>query len=292
MDRIIRGMTKDKSLRFKAIDATVTVQKAVDIHHLSMTNSVILGRMICGALMMANDLRSEQNILTLRLDGNGPAGAAIVTARKNGFVKGYIKNPELEFALNKKTGSFNIQKAIGKGTLTVSRDLGLKNPYVGQVELKYSTVAKDLTYYFVHSEQIPSPVGLGVMVQPDGSIKQAGGFIIQILPETPNEVISNLEANLARFPNLTDMMDMGYSIEDLIKKFILQDMPHEIKETTPVDYRCDCSKEKFKQGIKLLSRAELQEAIQTNETLKVHCHFCNTEYKFDRQKIETILAGM
>ena len=292
MDRIIRGITKDRSIRFFAIDATKTVQEAVTIHHLSMTNSVIMGRMICATLMMAADLKSDKNVITLKIDGDGPAGVAIVTARKNGYVKGYVKHPEVEIPLNEHTKTFDIQNAIGNGTLTIIKDLGMKSPYIGQIELKYGTIAKDLTYYFAKSEQIPSSVGLGVLVMPEGAIKQAGGFIIQVLPETPEDVISKIEKNLAKFPNLTDMMDMGHSIEDIVAMFILKGLKPQIKETASVKYKCDCSKEKFEIGIKLLSKKELQKAIDTNETLTVHCHFCNTDYNFDKKKIEKILVQM
>jgi len=292
VDRIIRGITRDKSIRFFAIDATETVQQAVQVHNLSMTSSVIMGRMICAGLMMAADLKSVENVITLKIDGDGPCGNTLVTARKNGNVKGYTKHPKVELPINEISKTFDIQNAIGSGTLTIIKDLGMKNPYVGQIELKYSTIAKDLTYYFPQSEQIPSSVGLGVLVMPDGRIKKAGGFIIQVLPNTPDSVISQIEENLAKFPNLTDMMDMGHSIEDLISKFILKGLGPEIKETSPVRYKCDCSKEKFEDGIKLLSNKELQEAIKTNETIKVHCHFCNTDYNFDRKKIEKILEQM
>jgi len=292
VDRIIRGITKDKSIRFFAIDATQTVQQAVQIHNLSMTNSVIMGRMISAGLMMAADLKSGDNLITLKIDGDGPCGNALVTARKNGNVKGYAKHPEIELPINDLTKTFDIQNAIGSGTLTIIKDLGMKTPYVGQIELKYSTIAKDLTYYFAQSEQIPSSVGLGVLVMPDGTIKKAGGFIIQVLPQTPDGVISQIERNLAKFPNLTDMMDMGHSIEDLISEFILKGLDPKIKETSPVRYKCDCTKEKFEDGIKLLSKKELQKAIDTNEILTIHCHFCNTDYNFDKNKIEKILEEM
>ena len=292
MDRIIRGITKDKSIRFFAIDSTDTVQEAVTIHHLSMTNSVIMGRMISATLMMAADLKSGKNVITLKIDGDGPTGVALVTARKNGNVKCYTKHPEIEIPLNEDTKTFDVKNAIGNGFLTIIKDLGMKSPYIGQTELKYGTIAKDLTYYFAQSEQIPSSVGLGVLVMPDGTIKKAGGFIIQVLPETPETVISQIESNLEKFPNLTDMMDMGHSMEDLITKFILKDLGPEIKDTSPVNYQCDCSIEKFEDGIKLLSKKELQEAIDTDETLTIHCHFCNTDYNFDKKKIEKILEQM
>ena len=292
MDRIIRGVTKDKSIRFFAIDATETIQEAVTIHHLSMTNSVIMGRMISATLMMAADLKSDKNVITIKIDGDGPVGVAIVTARKNGNVKGYVKYPEVEIPLNEQTKTFDIKSAIGNGTLTIIKDLGMKSPYIGQIEIKYGTIAKDLTLSFAKSEQIPSSVGLGVMVMPDGTIKQAGGFIIQVLPETKEDVITKIEENLAKFPNLTDIMDMGNSIEDIIPKFILKGLEPEVKETMPIKYQCDCSIEKFEDGIKLLSKKELQEAIDTNETLIIHCHFCNTDYSFDKKKIEKILGQM
>ena len=292
MDRIIRGITKDKSIRFFAIDSTDTVQEAVTIHHLSMTNSVIMGRMISATLMMAADLKSGKNVITLKIDGDGPTGVALVTARKNGNVKCYTKHPEIEIPLNEDTKTFDVKNAIGNGFLTIIKDLGMKSPYIGQTELKYGTIAKDLTYYFAQSEQIPSSVGLGVLVMPDGTIKKAGGFIIQVLPETPETVISQIESNLEKFPNLTDMMDLGHSMEDLITKFILKDLGPEIKDTSPVNYQCDCSIEKFEDGIKLLSKKELQEAIDTDETLTIHCHFCNTDYNFDKKKIEKILEQM
>jgi molecular chaperone Hsp33 len=292
MDRIIRGITKDKSIRFFAIDATETVQNAVTIHNLSMTNSVVMGRMICATLMMAADLKSDKNVITLKIDGDGPAGTAIVTARKDGNVKCYTNNPEIEIPLNVDTKTFDIKNAIGNGTLTIIKDLGMKSPYIGQIELVYSTIAKDLTYYFAKSEQIPSSVGLGVLVIPDGNVKKAGGFIIQLLPGATEDIILKIEDNLAKFPNLTDMMDMGHSIEDLLTKFILKDLAAEIKQTSSVKYQCDCSIEKFEEGIKLLSKKELQEAIDTNETLTIHCHFCNTDYDFDKQKIEKILEQM
>lgn len=292
MDRIVRGISKDKSIRFFGIDATKTVQEAARIHNLSMTNSVIIGRAVCAALMMAKDLKSEKNVLTLKIDGDGPAGSVIVTAKNNGNVKCYAKSPEIELPLDEQTNTFNIKAAIGHGTLTIIKDLGMKNPYIGQIELKYGTIAKDLTYYFVQSEQIPSSVGLGVLIMPDGSIKKAGGFMIQILPGTSDKVITKIENNLNHFPNLTDMMDMGHIIEDLLINFILKNIEAEILETTSANYKCDCSLKKFENGLKLLSKEELKEAIKNDETLKVKCHFCNTEYSFNKLKIKKILEKM
>jgi len=289
-DKIIRGITKNKFIRFFAVNSTETVKEAVKLHNLSITNSVLFGRLLSGALMLGMDLKSEQDALTIKIDGDGPVGKAIVTANKKGEVKGYVNNPQLELSLNNETQSIDVAKAVGKGTLTIIKDLGLKNPYMGQVELKYGTIAKDLTYYFAVSEQVPSSVGLGVLIEPDGSIRQAGGFIVQLMPNTPEEVISQLEENLAKFPNLTDVMDMGLPIEKIMTDFILKGFNPEFLEEIEAKYKCNCSYRKFEKGLKLLSKEELQEAIDTNETLTVHCHFCNKDYNYGKDKIEKILA--
>lgn len=291
-DKIIRGITKNKHIRFFAVNSTETVREAVKLHNLSITNSVLLGRLLSAALMLGMDLKSEQDSLTIKIDGDGPVGKALVTTNRQGEVKGYVNNPQLELALDAETKSIDVARAVGKGTLTIIKDLGMKNPYTGQVELKYGTIAKDLTYYFAASEQIPSSVGLGVLIEPDGSVRQAGGFIVQLMPETSDEVISQLEENLVKFPNLTDMMDLGFSIEKIIKEFILKGFQPEFLEEIEAKYKCNCSYHKFKKGLKLLSKEELQEAIDTNETLTVHCHFCNKDYKYGKVRIEKILSEL
>ncbi|MDO9578176.1 MAG: Hsp33 family molecular chaperone HslO [Candidatus Cloacimonadales bacterium] len=291
-DKIIRGITKNKGIRFFAVNSTETVRKAVLLHNLSITNSVLLGRLLSGALMLGMELKSEQDVLTIKIDGDGPVGKALVTVNRQGEVKGYVNNPQLELALDAETKSIDVARAVGKGTLTIIKDLGLKNPYMGQVELQTGTIAKDLTYYFVASEQIPSSVGLGVLIEPDGSVRQAGGFIVQLMPETPDEVISQLEENLAKFPNLTDVMDMGFSIEKIMTDFILKGFQPEFLEEMEAKYKCNCSYKKFEKGLKLLSKQELREAIEKNETLTVHCHFCNKDYNYGKDRIVKILSEM
>ena len=291
-DRVIRGITQNKAVRFFAVDSTETVQNAVDLHNLSITNAVLLGRLLSAALMLGIGLKSEKDVLTIKIDGDGPVGKALATSNLKGEVKGYVNNPQLELALNFTTKTIDVARAIGSGTLTIIKDLGLKNPYIGQVELQTGTIAKDLTYYFAVSEQIPSSVGLGVLVEPDGSVRQAGGFIVQLMPDAPEAVISQLEDNLAIFPNLTDMMDMGLSIETIITDYILKGFQPEFLKEVEAKYKCDCSYQKFETGLKLLSKQELQEAVDKNETLTVHCHLCNTDYKFGKEKIEKILQEM
>ncbi|MCD4696420.1 MAG: Hsp33 family molecular chaperone HslO [Bacteroidales bacterium] len=291
-DKIIRGITKDKNVRFFAVDSTETVRYASKVHNLSVTNTIIMGRMLSAALMMGTELKSEKDLITLKIECDGPCGGALITANKKGEVKGFINNPEIETPYNEQTGKFGVKTAIGKGLLIVIKDLGMKNPYVGKVDMKYGTIARDLTSYFVSSEQIPSSVGLGVLIEPDGTIRQSGGFIIQLMPDAPEDVIFRIEKNLGQFPHLTDVMDMGLSIEEIIEQFILKDLLPEVKLEIPAKYKCNCSYKKFEIGIKLLEKRELEEAIKKNEVLTVHCHFCNKDYEFGKDKIEKILKQM
>ena len=291
-DKIIRGITRNKQIRFFAVDSTEAVKHAVNIHNFSITNSVLLGRLISAALMMAMDLESDNGAITLKVDADGPVGSAIVTANKKGEVKGYVNNPQVELPLQKDTGMIDVPGAIGKGYITIIKDQDMKNPYIGKVELKFGTIAKDFTYYFMKTQNIPSSVGLGVLIEPDGTVRQAGGFIVQLFQDTPEKVISKLENNLANFPNLTDVMDMDYSVEEIIEKFILKDLEPQIKRKIPVKYKCNCSHGKFENDLVLLEKKELEKAIEKNEVLTVHCHFCNKDYEFSRDKIKKILEQM
>ncbi|MFO7896801.1 MAG: Hsp33 family molecular chaperone HslO [Candidatus Cloacimonadales bacterium] len=288
-DKIIRGITEDKNVRFFAVDSTETVRQARDIHHLSVTNTVLMGRALSAALILALDLKRADNVLSLKLDGDGACGHLIATANNRGEVKAYMRNPQLETPLNAQTQRLDIKAALGKGTLTLIKDLGLKQPYVGQVELLSGEVAEDLAYYFVKSEQIPTVVGLGVLVEADGTIRQSGGFMIQLMPDTPEEVISKIEQNMAKFPNLTDVMDMGFDLEEIIRKFILKDMNPRVTLTSAACYHCNCSKEKFSAALDLLERSELIEAMSQGEEIVTECHFCNQTYAFGSADIKEFL---
>jgi molecular chaperone Hsp33 len=288
-DKIIRGITEDKHVRFFAVDSTQTVREARDIHNLSITNSVLMGRSLSAALILALDLKTANNVLSLKLDGDGACGHLIATANNRGEVKAYMRNPQLETPLNEQSKRLDIKAALGKGTLTLIKDLGLKQPYVGQVELISGEVAEDLAYYFVKSEQIPTSVGLGVLVEADGSIRQSGGFMIQLMPDTPEEIISQIEENMAKFPNLTDVMDMGFQLEEIISKFILKGLNPRVTLTSPASYHCDCSKERFSAALDLLERSELIEAMSKGEDIVTECHFCNKTYAFDSWEIKKFL---
>ncbi|HCX73291.1 MAG TPA: Hsp33 family molecular chaperone HslO [Candidatus Cloacimonas sp.] len=287
-DKIVKGITKNKDVRFFACQATQTVSKAAELHDLSTTNTVLMGRMIAAAAMLASDLKNTKDNLSLKIDADGPSGKVIVTATKEGDVKAYMRNPRNEFPLKNK--QFDLPAALGDGYLTIIKDIGMKNPYVGQVELRYKTIAQDLTYYFAQSEQLPSSVGLGVLIFPGGKVRQAGGFIVQLMPDASEDTISKLEDNLRKFPNYTDVMDMGYSSQQIIEKFILKDLQPLVKDTRDFRYRCNCSKHKFANGLKLLEKSELEEMLAEKKPVKVDCHFCNTTYEFTPVELEKILA--
>jgi molecular chaperone Hsp33 len=290
-DKIIRGITEDKYVRFFAVDSTETTREAQKIHNLSITNSVIMGRAISAALILGLDLKSASNVMTLKIDADGNCGHVIVTSNNLGEVKAYMRNAEYETPLNKETKRLDIKAALGNGTLTLIKDLGMKQPYVGQVELLYGEIAQDLAYYFVKSEQIPTSVGLGVLVEKDGSIRKSGGFMIQLMPNTPNEIIDKIEDNLAKFPNLTDVMDMGFDIEEIISKFILKDMNPKVTLTSEAKYKCNCSREKFKAALSLLDKEELIDAMNKDEDIVTECHFCNKTYAFNSIDIKEFLES-
>ncbi|MBN2790480.1 MAG: Hsp33 family molecular chaperone HslO [Candidatus Delongbacteria bacterium] len=288
-DTIIRGITEDKYIRFFIVDSTELTKEAAEMHNLSMTNTVLLGRMLNAALMLGADLKGENETITVKVKGDGPSAGAVATANSRGEVKGYVFNPEVELPLTEVRKEFNVKEALGNGILSVIKDLDMKTPHTGQVELIYGTIAQDLTYYFVKSEQIPSSVGLGVLVNPDGSVQRSGGFIIQLMPETPEEIIEIIENNLRIFPNMTDIMDMGYSIKKIISEMILKGFTVKYTDEIEAKYKCGCSKEKMEQSLLLLSKTELEDIYNTQEVTEVKCQFCNTSYNFHRDTIENIL---
>lgn len=286
-DRIIRGTAAKGQVRFLGVDCLEVVQEAQTRHHLSITASVALGRAIAGALMMGATQKSKQEILTLKFNTNGAVKTMIVTSKSDGSVKAYIDNPEAELPLAQ--GRIDVGGLLGSGTLTVIRDLQAKAPYIGTIELQNSEIATDLSYYYSQSEQIPTAVGLGVLVEQEGTIRQAGGFIIQLMPEADGGVIDLLEKNLSHLPNLTDLLDMGYNIEKIIQEMILADLQPQLMSSTSAQYKCDCSREKFFEGIKLLDKHELEEELTRGEGINVQCHFCNTVYNFSAEDIKKAL---
>jgi molecular chaperone Hsp33 len=286
-DRILRGMAYQENFRFFAVDATHTVQTAAHHHHLSITATVLLGRMLCAGLLMGSDLKSEGDLLYLRVDGDGPIQGALVECKPHGRIRGYVMQPEVELSLDEKTGAIQVGKALGKGVLTIIRDLGCGNPYQGQTLLQTSEIAEDIAYYYVQSEQINTAVSLGVLVNPDASVKRAGGFLIQALPNATEEAIAHLEKNIQAMPYITDLLDMGMSINDICTNILFKGMDCTINEELDAAFECSCSKDNFARGLRLLAISELEEML--SEPVVTRCRFCNTEYTFSIDEIAAMI---
>ena len=248
-----------------------------------------LGRLLSAGAIMGSMMKGDKDIVTISLKGNGPAGYITVTADSHGHVKGFPGNPNVDIP-RKYAGKLDVGAAVGRGLLTVSYDLGLKEPYSGQVEIQTGEVAEDLAYYFTVSEQLPSAVGLGVMVDTDSSVKYAGGFILQLLPDAPEDVIELLEKKLANLEPVTAMMEKGMTPEDMLS-YIFEGVDIEFTERHDVEFYCDCSKEKVKRALAAISDKDLQDIVNDGEDIEVKCYFCNTAYKFSIADIKDILSS-
>jgi len=290
-NRLIRGITKDKNIRFFVIDAPEVLQRADEYFNLSLTNKIIMGRLLNAALIMGADLKKDDDLISLILECDGPIGGAVATANRVGQVKGYLHNPEVETGVREDAWKFDIPKALGKGVIKIIRNIGLKKPYQGQVELRYGTIARDLTYYYATSEQILSSMGLGVLLGDDGKIKQSSGFLVQLMPDSDEEIAVKLEHNISSFPSMNDILEMGFSIEDVLKNFILKEIDFKILEIRKVKYYCDCSKAKFARGLKLMGEEQVKKILQEDGKLEINCHFCNKDYIYNTEDIRNIFRS-
>ena len=286
MDYMIRAIAADKQIRAFAVTGRELVEKARGAHGTSPVATAALGRTMCGALMMSDMLKNEKDLLTLQFAGDGPLGKIVVTADHNGNVKGYVDNPLVVLPL-KPDGHLNVGGAVGKGTLTVIRDLDLKNSYNGQIPIYSGEIAEDLTHYFAESEQIPSSVGLGVLVDTDMSVRQAGGFIVQLMPFAREETIAKLEENLKAFGYVTDRMEEGATPEIMLQK-VLEGFDVEITEKIPVQFKCNCSWERVEAALMLLGKKELTEMIDDGKEIELSCHFCGAKYTFSTDELVRI----
>ncbi|MBP3897584.1 MAG: Hsp33 family molecular chaperone HslO, partial [Mogibacterium sp.] len=260
--------------------------EAREIHHTFPVVTAALGRLLSAGAMMGSMMKGENDKLTIQVKGDGPIGQMTVTVDSHGNVKGFPADPSVDIPL-KRAGKLDVGAAVGRGTLTVSMDLGLKEPYNGQVEIQTGEIGDDLAYYYTVSEQIPSAVGLGVMVDRDSSVKHAGGFIIQIMPDAAEETISALEAKVAAAESVTAMMDEGMSPEDILS-YYLGDLDLKITEKLPVRYYCGCSKERVAGVLATISTDDLEEMINDGEEIEVRCYFCNSAYKFSTDELKEI----
>lgn len=288
MDYILRATAANDSIRAFAASTKETVQRAREIHNTTPVASAALGRLLTAGAMMGTMLKSDKDLITLQIKGDGPLEGLLVTADCRGRVKGYAFNPSADLP-PKAPGKLDVGGAVGKGFLTVIKDLGLKEPYVGKTELVSGEIAEDITYYYAKSEQVASAVALGVLVDKDTSILQAGGFIIQLMPGVSEEIITKLENRINVIPYITDLLSMGDTPESILN-LILGDMDLKIIDKTPCKYYCGCSRERVEQALIAIGREELTKIIEEDKKAELSCHFCDKIYSFDEAELRAVLA--
>ena len=286
-DYIVRATAADANIRAFAVTSREMVETAREDHMTTPVMTAALGRLLSAGSMMGAMMKGDKDIITLQIQCSGPAKGLTVTADSHGNVKGFAINPQVELPLNA-AGKLDVGGALDLGILTVIKDMGLKEPYSGQCELKTGEIAEDLTYYFATSEQIPSAVGLGVLVDKDQSVKQAGGFIIQLMPFTDEKVIDALEKKLSSVKSVTSMLDAGMTPEDILQE-LLGEFGVEITEKTETRFACNCSKERMEKAVISIGRKELEEMIKDGEPIEMNCHFCNKNYEFTVEELKEIL---
>lgn len=286
-DYIIRATAASGQIRAFAATSRDLVEYARETHNTSPVATAGLGRMLTAAAMMGATLKNSSDALTLIAKGDGPLGGITVTADSSSNVKGYVNNPAFVNPPNF-FGKFDVGGAIGNGTLTVIKDIGLKEPYSGQVALITGEIAEDLTYYFATSEQVPTSVALGVLMNKNNTVKQAGGFIIQLMPFASDEVIDSLEAKIKEITSITTLLDNGMSPEDILNH-ILGDMDLNITDKIPTAYKCNCSRERVTKAIISIGKAEITDMINEGRDIEVNCHFCNKNYVFTPDDLKKLL---
>ena len=287
-DYIVRAMAGNAQIRAFAATTRNTVEAARVAHNLSPVASAALGRTLTAGAMMGAMLKGEKDLVTLQFQGDGPIEGIIVTADSFGNVKGYVGNPSVMLPPNY-AGKLDVGAAVGYGMLQVTKDMGLKEPYCGQTVINTGEIAEDLTYYFASSEQVPSSVGLGVLMDKELiNVRQAGGFIIQLMPFADDAVIEKLEQNLTQIPSVTTMLDEGMTPEDMLKK-VLEGMDVEFTDTLPVEFNCNCSKERIEKALVSVGEKDLKDMIADGKPIEVNCHFCNTNYTFTIEDLQRLL---
>ena len=287
-DEIVRSITCDGYVRASAITGTEMVTRALQIHDLSPTAAAALGRALMAVSMMGNQLKGDRDSISLQFKADGPLNGICVVSDSQGNARGYVGNPHVSTSYLGK-GKLNVGAAVGRdGFLTVVKDLGMREPYVGSVPLVSGEIAEDVTAYFAESEQIPTACALGVLVNQDGKIAQAGGYLIQLLPGAPEEVISAVEAGIMRIQSVTEAMSDGLNAQDMLAQ-VLGDLGIEILERQPVEYRCTCSRERVERALISLGRTELTSLIEEQGEAELGCQFCDVKYHFNRPQLEQLL---
>lgn len=287
-DYIVRAMAANQQIRAFAITSKELVEKARAAHNTSPVATAALGRLLSAGAMMGIMMKGDKDILTLQMKGSGPLGGVTVTSDSKGRVKGYVDNPNAMLPPNAK-GKLDVGGAIGIGILNVIKDMGLKEPYNGSCELQTGEIGDDLTYYFATSEQVPSAVGLGVLMNRDNTVKQAGGFIIQLMPFIDDATVDALETKLANVTSVTAMLDKGYSPEQILEE-LLGEFGVEITDTMPTEFYCNCEKARIEKALISVGRRELNAMVQDGKTIEVGCHFCGSKYEFTVEELKALIV--
>lgn len=290
MDYMIGAMIKDVPVRMFAADTTELVREAQKIHSTLPTASAAFGRTLTATALMTMLLKNENNKISAQIKCDGPIEDILVVGNTKGEIKGDIYNPQVHIPLNQ-MGKLDVAGAIGKGTLTIIQDLGLKEPYVGTIELVSGEIGEDFSYYFAISEQVPSVVALGVLVNPDSTIKKAGGYLIQLLPDHSEELIDYIEKRIGEIPTISKLLDEGHEPKDILK-LIFKDYKVTFTEKKEPVYHCDCSRDRFERGLISLGKEELSDIIDEDGQAEIICHFCNKEYQFEKSDLEILLEDI
>ncbi len=287
-DYLIRVITTNKEIRALAVRSTDLVNEGQKRHQTTPVATAALGRTLTGALLVGSLIKSGDEII-LKIKGDGPIGTIVADANQEGEVRGYVTNPNIKFLKNK-AGKLDVARAVGKGQLSVTKINRFKDPYEGKVALVSGEIAEDLTYYFTSSEQIPSAVGLGVLVDTDLSVKAAGGFLIQLLPDASDETIERLEENLKKIKSVSKMIESGFTPEELLDK-LLEGFEYRLMARKDVVYKCRCSRERSSELVLSLGEEEIKKTLQEQGQIEVQCHFCNEKYRFLEEEINELMSN-
>lgn len=286
-DYIVRATAANNQIRAFAATTRNLVEHARAAHNTSPVATAALGRLLTAGAMMGTMMKGEKDLLTLQIKAGGPLNGITVTADSKGNVKGYVGNPNVVLHANDK-GKLDVAGAVGVGFLNVIKDMGMKEPYAGQTMLQTSEIAEDLTYYFATSEQVPSSVGLGVLMEKDNTVKQAGGFILQLMPFTEEAVISRLEENLKKVTSVTQMLEEGCTPEKILE-ILLEGFDLEFNEAAPTQFYCNCTRQRVERALISIGKKDIQEMIDEGKEIEMNCHFCNKHYKFSVEDLKRIL---
>ena len=288
-DYMVRATAMEGEIRAFAVTSKDTVETARQIHGTYPTATAALGRLLSAGLMMGADMKDDDDLITVKIDCQGPIKGLLATADRNGHVKGYVSNPAVDLPPNDK-GKLDVGGALDLGVLSVIKDIGLKEPYIGQTILITGEIAEDITYYYATSEQIPSSVALGVLMNKDNTVRQAGGFMIQLMPGAGDDTAEALEKKIGEIDGITSMLDKGMSPEDILT-YILGDFGLRINERTDCSYRCDCSRDRVLRALLSIGKKDLEEMIEENKDVEMECHFCGRKYTFTPEELKELVKG-